>query len=90
MGSDESIAVGYVCIGNHTKNAELASDTASWQNHLGDIGGRLWVFSNSFVVKLVKTEKKDYTLETGIEYPKELHKHHNKLPLLAEIMNIRR
>ena len=31
---------------------------------------------------------KEYLLEVDVEYPKELHENHNKLPLLAERMKI--
>ena len=40
--------------------------------------------------KLVKKDKREYLLEVNVEYPKELHKNHNKLPFLTEKMKISR
>ena len=40
--------------------------------------------------KLVKKDKREYLLEVNVEYPKELHENHNKLPFLTEKMKISR
>ena len=40
--------------------------------------------------KLVKKDKRGYLLEVDVEYPKELHENHNKLPFLTERMEIGR
>ena len=40
--------------------------------------------------KLVKKDKRGYLLEVDREYPKELHKNHNELPVLVEKMKIGR
>ena len=40
-------------------------------------------FTTEKIDKLVKTDKKEYIFEAHVEYPKEWHKNHNKLPFLA-------
>ena len=42
------------------------------------------------IEKLVKKDKRGYLLEVDVEYPKELHENHNKLPFLTERMEIGR
>ena len=45
-------------------------------------------FTPEKIYKLVKKDKKGYILEVDVEYPKELRKNHNELPLLVERMKI--
>ena len=40
--------------------------------------------------KPIKKDTKGYVLEVDVEHPKELHENHNKLPFLAERMEIGR
>ena len=47
-------------------------------------------FTPEKIDKLVKKDMKGYILEVDVEYPRELHENHNKLPFLAERMKIGR
>ena len=47
-------------------------------------------FTPEKIDKLVKKYKKGDILEVDVEYPKEPHKNHNKLPFLTERMKIGR
>ena len=47
-------------------------------------------FTPEKIDKLVKKNKRGYLLEVAVEYPKELHENHNKLPFLAERIKIGR
>ena len=56
--------------------------------------GFLWkkpeIFIPEKIDKLIKKDTKGYVLEVDVEHPKELHENHNKLPFLAERMEIGR
>ena len=45
-------------------------------------------FTPQRIVKLMKKDNKRYILEVDVDYPKDLHKSHNKLPFLSERMKI--
>ena len=45
-------------------------------------------FTSEKIDNLVKKDKKEYIVDVDVEYPKELHKNHTKLPFLAERMKI--
>ena len=56
--------------------------------------GYVWEKGDNFmsekIEKLVKDNRIGYVTELAVRCPKELHKKHNKLPFLAEIMKIRK
>ena len=56
--------------------------------------GFLWKKAEDFtpetIDELAKKDMKGYLLQVDVEYPKELHENHNKLPSLGERMKIRR
>ena len=43
-------------------------------------------FTPEKIDKLVKKDKMGYLLKVDVDYPKELHENHNKLPFLMERM----
>ena len=47
-------------------------------------------FTPEKIDMLVKNDKGAYLLEVDVEYPKELHENHNKLPFLTERMKVGR